>query len=344
MVPGLLFAVWTGVFKNSKGVQVLGTMIIPILFVALFLAPGPQSGANLNDAIAFYEKGNFGQAAKLLQKLCDSSPSDPDIRLWLGRSHLKLREWDKGVQEMEAMVRLQPSNARYHLLLGRACGDRASHSSFLTAMGWAKRVVKEFETARTLAPDDVDIRFDLLEYYLEAPGIVGGGKDKAEAEVQAIARLKPEKSGLARATVLIKNKNWDQARKELSQAVINYPQSASACKDLAEFMLDRQDFKGALNFAKKALALDGKSKRSRLIAAAATIRLKTDLDETAKYLQDLVAGSLGDEDPSFEEVYYWLGECWLAKGEKARAQDAFKSALAFNPEYSKAKDSLSKTR
>jgi tetratricopeptide (TPR) repeat protein len=190
----------------------------------------------------------------------------------------------------------------------------------------------------------VDIRFDLLEYYLEAPGIVGGGKDKAEAEAQAIARLNPEKGFLARATIHIKNKNWEQARNELTQAVINYPQSASACKDLADFLLDRQDFENALNFAKKALALNAKSKRSMLNAAAAKIRLKTDLDETAKNLQDLVAGTLGDEDPSFEEVYYWLGECWLVKGERAKAMDAFKSALAFNPEYSKAKDGLSKTK
>jgi tetratricopeptide (TPR) repeat protein len=319
-------------------------MNIPILLVALLFFPGIQPDASLNDAIGLYEKGKFSQAVSLLQKLRNSSPSEPDVRLWLGKSYLKIREWDKGVQEMEALVRLQPSNARYHLLLGRACGDRASHSIFLTAMGWAKRVVKEFETARTLAPEDVDIRFDLLEYYLEAPGIVGGGKDKAEAEAQAIARLNPEKGFLARATIHLKNKNWDLARKELNQAVINYPQSASACKDLAEFLLDRKDFENALDFAKKALMLNGKSKRSRLIAAAAKIRLKTDLDDPAKNLQEFVAGTLGDEDPSFEEVYYWLGECWLAKGEKAKAMDAFKSALAFNPEYSKAKDGLSKTK
>jgi tetratricopeptide (TPR) repeat protein len=319
-------------------------MSIPILLVALLFFPGIQPDTSLNDAIGLYEKGKFSRAVDLLQKLRDASPSQPDIRFWLGKSYLKSRQWDKGVQEMEALVRLQPSNARNHLLLGRACGDRASHSIFLTAMGWAKRVVKEFETARTLAPEDVDIRFDLLEYYLEAPGIVGGGKDKAEAEAQSIARLNPEKGFLARATIHIKNKNWDVARKELNQAVISYPQSASACKDLADFLLDRQDFENALNFAKRALVLNGKSKRSMLIAAAAKIGLKTDLDEIAKNLQDLVAGTLGDEDPSFEEVYYWLGECWLAKGERAKAMDAFKSALAFNPEYSKAKDGLSKTK
>ena len=314
------------------------------LLVALALFPAFQPAGDLNEAIGLYEKGKFDQAANMFQKLRDSSPSDPEIRLWLGKSYSKARQWDKAVQEMENLVRLQPSNAQYHLLLGRACGDRASHSMFITAIGWAKRVRKEFETARKLAPEDVDIRFDLLEYYLDAPEIVGGGKDKAEEEAQAIARLRPEKGFLARATILIKNKKWDLARKELNQAVINYPQSSSACKDLADFLLDRQDFEGALDYATKALALDGKSKRSRLIAAAAKIRLNRDLDETEKTLQDFVAGKLGDEDPSFEEAYYWLGECRLAKGDKAKAREAFKSSLALNPEYEKAKNGLSKAR
>jgi len=77
-----------------------------------------------------------------------------------------------------------------------------------------------------------------------------------------------------------------------------------------------------------------------LTAAAASIRLRTDLEESAKTLNTLASGPLTDDDPAFEEVYYWLGECYLAQGEKAKARDAFKSALAFNPELDKAKARL----
>jgi tetratricopeptide (TPR) repeat protein len=317
-------------------------MKTPALVVFLALFPSFQSDANLDEAIEFYGKGKYSQAVNMFQKLADASPSKPEIRIWLGKSYLKIREWDKAVREMEKAVQLQPSNARYHLWLGRACGDRASHSNFLKAPGWARRVVREFETARKLAPEDLDVRFDLLEFYLEAPGFMGGGKDKAEAEVKAIAGLSSEKGYVARATVYSKNKKWDMARKELQQAVLDYPQSFSACKDLADFLLDRNDFEGALGYAKKALLLESQSKRARLIAAAAKIRLKTDLDEVAETLRDFAAGSLSDGDPSFEEVYYWLGECFLAKGDKVKALESFKSALAFNPEFGRAKDGLSK--
>jgi Tfp pilus assembly protein PilF len=43
-------------------------------------------------------------------------------------------------------------------------------------------------------------------------------------------------------------------------------------------------------------------------------------------------------------VYGWLGEFYLASGDKAKAREAFKSALAFNPEYEPAKTGVSRLR
>ena len=337
----IYFSAAMGMLIRAQGYR---RMKIPFLLLFLILPPVLPSTAGLQDAIGLYEKGKFAQAASVLQQLTISTPSNAEIWVWLSKSRLKARDWDKAVQAMEKAVQLQPANAEYYILLGRACGSRASHSNFLMAINWAHRVVREFETARKLAPEDIEVRFDLLDYYLNAPGIVGGGREKAEAEAQAIAKLNPKKGYLARATIHIKNKKWDLARKELTQAVADSPQSASACKDLAEFLLDRQDFEGALFYAQQAIFWDAKSKRSGLIVAAAKIRLKSDLEAAAETLHVLLAGTLGEGDPGFEEVYYWLGEYFLTKGENARAQEAFKAALAYDPEYSRAKDGLSKSQ
>jgi tetratricopeptide (TPR) repeat protein len=263
------------------------------------------------------------------------------LRLWLGKSYLKIQNWDRAVQEMEKSTELQPK-AQNHLWLGRAWGARAEHAFFLKAMKMAGRVVEEFETAKQLAPNDLEVRFDLLEYYLSAPAIVGGGRDKADAEVQAITKLDPRKGYNARSTLMIKDKKWDLAKKELIQATIDFPNDASAYKDAADFLLDRKDFEGAVQYAKKALTLDKESKRSQLILAAARIQLRSEVDFSAKTLLGLASGPLSDDDPTFEEVYSWLGECYAAKGDKAKAREAFSSALRFNPEYDKAKQGISR--
>ncbi len=318
-------------------------MRIPF-FLLLLLLPGMRSDKSLDEAIRLYEKGEFQQAVNLLQQLKSTSPDEAEIRLWLGKSHLKVLQWDDAVREMEKAVELRPSSAQYHLWFGRALGARASHSIFFTAIRWARRVVREFEKGRDLDPKDLDVRFDLLEFYLQAPGIVGGGKDKAEAEAKVIAKLDPRMGYTARATIHEKNEKWDLARKELIQATVDFPEHADAFKDLATFLFGRKDFEGAKLYANKTLALNGKSKQARLTAVAAEIRLNADLDLAEGTLRELAAGPLGENDPSFEEVNYWLGECYLAKGNKAEARRAFESALRFNAEHSEAKKRLSELK
>jgi tetratricopeptide (TPR) repeat protein len=320
-------------------------MRISIVLFFLALLPNQiHARENLDAAIDLYEKGEFRQAVDILQQFAKTSPKDAETRFWLAKSLMKTREWGAAIREMEEAVELQPTNPRYHLWLGRACGERASRAFFTSALSLARRVVKEFEIARDLAPKDPGIRFDLLEFYLQAPGIIGGGKDKALAEAQFITQINPERGFTARATIFRKDKKWDKAKYELTRATEEYPKNADAYKDLADFLLDRQDYEGALYYGEKSLALDSKSKRAQLIIAVAKTRRGKDLDQAAATLRELSTGPLRDEDPSYEETIYWLGENYLARGDKNKARDAFKSALAFNPEYARAKNELSKLR
>jgi tetratricopeptide (TPR) repeat protein len=236
------------------------------------------------------------------------------------------------------------NDAVYYLWLGRAYGARASHSSFLTALSWAKKVVRAFEIARQLAPDNLDVCFDLMDFYLHAPGLVGGGRDKADAEAAAIANINPAAGYTARALIYEKDKKWDQARLELIQATSLFPGRADTFVDLADFLLQRQDFEGAAANARKALSLDAKLPKAMLIRAAAHIRLGKDLPEAENALASMSQGSLTDDDPSFEEVYYWLGQAYLAEGKKRAAREAFGTALRYNPDYDQAKSGLSQTR
>jgi tetratricopeptide (TPR) repeat protein len=309
-----------------------------VLLFLMVLPFGSQPEGTLDRAMELFGKGEYRKAGDLLSKADDSPDASAEINFWLGRSFLKLREWDKAVHEFENAVRKEPSNAWYHLWLGRAYGSRAENS--LIGFTDARRVIREFKKAGELDPDNISIRFDLLEFYAQAPGIVGGGKDKAWAEAEAISKLDPVRGHTARATIYEREEKWDIAEKELVQATVDYPSDADAHKDLAEFFLGRKDFKRALESAQKALDLDPPSNRSRFILAVSHIQLGQDRDKARETLLDLTGKSLGDASPSFEDVYYWLGICYFVDGEKEKSKDAFQSALAYNPDYKKAKNYL----
>ncbi len=309
-----------------------------VLLFLLLLPFGSKPEGTLDRAIDLFGKGEYRKAGDLLSTADDSPIASAEIKFWLGRSFLKLREWDEAVQQFEKAVQMEPSRAEYHLWLGRAYGARAENS--FIGFTDARRVIREFKKASELDPESISIRFDLLEFYAQAPGIVGGGKDKAWAEAEAISKLNPVRGYTARATIYEREKKWDLAEKELMQATVDYPSDADAHKDLAQFFLDRKNYERASECARKALELDPLSNQSRFILAVSHIQLGRDLDRARETLLDLTAKPLGDASPSFEDVYYWLGICYFVNGEKEKSKDAFESALAYNPDYKKAKNYL----
>jgi tetratricopeptide (TPR) repeat protein len=318
-------------------------MGIQALLMLMVLPLVQQADGALDRAIGLYETGKYRDAADmLLAQAADSSGDSAPARFWLGKSYLKIRKWDEAVRNLEKAVKMEPANAQYHLWLGRAYGARAENR--IIGYNDARRLLKEFRKARDLAPDDIDIRFDLLEYYAQAPGIVGGDKNKAVAEAEAIAELKPAKGYTARATIHERNKEWEKAEEELTRATQEFPADAAARKDLAQFLFDRGKYEEALASVRKALELNPLSKRARLIGAASRIELKTDLDSAQKALEELAAGPVKDEDPAYEEVYYWLGVCYFKNGRNEEARAALESALSYNPDYRKAKDYISKLK
>jgi len=312
----------------------MALMFIPQLTAA--------STEKLSEAISLYEKGSFRQAVELLRQEVKVSPRDAEVRFWLGKAHLKVQDWKAAVTELEKAVEIEPVNAQYRQWLGRASGERASRAFITTAYSMARQVVREFEAASRLSPQNLSIRFDLLEYYLQAPGMLGGGKDKAEAEARTIAEIDRQKGYSARANIYKNDKQWDKAKAELLVATDEFPESAAACEDLADYLFSRQDYEGALQWSRKALALNQKMNYSRFLAAAAATLLNRDLEAAADELQALVNGTLSDDDPTFEQIYYQLGQNHLARGDKAKAKAAFQSALSYNPDHSRSKEALKK--
>ncbi len=310
----------------------------------LLFVPLDGGAQGINSAIELYEHGKFLRAAEILSGLLQQYPQNAELRNWLGKTCLKLRRWDDAILHFSKAVELDPKDGMRHLWLGRAYGSKADHASFLSAFGLAREVRKEFETAAQLSPDNTDIRFDLLEYYVEAPGIVGGGRDKAEAQAKEIARLSPRLGHSARAEIYEKGKEFDRAQEQLVQATLKFPKDAGAFLDLANFLLRHRMFGPAETAAQKAVELDGAKRETRMYLAAIQTELRENPAGALKVLQELSAGPLTDDDPVFEEVYYWLGRAYLAQEQKTDARKAFESSLSFDPEYSPSKDALKQIR
>src|SRR5581483_2344852 len=179
--------------------------------------------------------GRVDDAISTLRGQINSSPQSADSYNLLCRAYYALQNWDAAISACQRAVEIEPNNSTYHLWLGRAYGEKADSSNFITAIGLAKKLRTEFERAVQLAPDSVDARTDLAEFYLEAPGIVGGGKDKAAAQAAELSKLSPAKAHWVTARIAEKHKDYATAEREYKAEIDASHNSAEAWLDLALF-------------------------------------------------------------------------------------------------------------
>lgn len=106
--------------------------------------------------------------------------SDDADHFKLGQMHYAAGEYDAAINSFSMAVNLAPDNSSYHHWLGKSYGMLAQESGLLTAYSLSKKTRLELERAVELDDQNVDALTDLMEYYLQAPAFLGGGKEKAD--------------------------------------------------------------------------------------------------------------------------------------------------------------------
>jgi tetratricopeptide (TPR) repeat protein len=173
--------------------------------------------AGLNAARELYDFGQLAEAQQALEKLTASHPTDPEVNFYLGEIALQRGDTEKAVALFERTVAAAPTVSLYYHRLGDAYGHAAQKASIFSALGLARKCLHAFERAVELDPRNLDARYSLFTYYRGAPGIIGGGADKAAAEAATIKRLDPDRGRVAFAALHVAQKKYDAARAELAE-------------------------------------------------------------------------------------------------------------------------------
>lgn len=313
------------------------------LILALLIVLPASAGAD-QSVPTLLAAGRVDEAITALHGQLNASPDDALAHNLLCRAYFSLGQWDRGLADCEKAVTLAPDNSQYHLWLGRIYGEKADRASFFSAAGLARRVAREFEAAVHLNPNSVEARTDLAEFYLEAPGIVGGGREKAEQQASQLQQLDPAKAHWVNARIAEKKKNYEQAEREYRAAIDASNGSASAWLNLGLFYKHRElwdDMVKALSRVRPA-PLD----RPDALVDAAEILLHTDHDvpEAIELLRAyLNSKSQVEQAPAFK-VHFLLGSAAEKLGDKKGAATEYQSAVQLAKEFQPAQQALARVR
>jgi cytochrome c-type biogenesis protein CcmH/NrfG len=312
---------------------VVTTVLVAVAFLSNVAAADSTPGKLLAE-------GRVDDAILLLQGRINSAPRDAESYNFLCRAYFMVGEWDPGIGACEKAVSLDPGNDDYHSWLGRIYGEKADHSNFITAARMAGKVRDQFEAAVRLNPKSVDARADLADFYLEAPGFVGGGKDKAEAQAQEIATVDPAQAHRVKARIAEVRKDYATAENEYRIAVQVSGGKAGTWLNLAR--LYRRT--GRLDEMEDAIrhATAPEMNRPDLLMGAAELLISTErnLPEASNLLRRYVSSGGTVEDAPVFKAHYLLGTILARDGDKQAAAQEYRAALSLARNFSLARDAL----
>ena len=305
-------------------------------FLALLLAPLLRA-SELTPASLLAE-GRVDDAIVTLQNHITASPGDAASQNLLCRAYFVLGNWDASIAACQKAVAMEPGNSQYHLWLGRAYGEKAEHSIFFLAAGLAKKVRSEFETAVRLDPDNVEARADLADYYVQAPGIMGGGTDKAATQAQQLAALNPAESHLVRAQIAEKDNDQAGAEREFRAAVQVSGGKPGTWMDLAQFYRRTNRF-AEMQAAIQQITSAQQNQHVALSAAEALIQTQRNLPAAADLLRRYLSSDMVEDAPAFK-AHYLLGTLLERQGDTRAAAQEYRNALSLARDFSPAQDAL----
>jgi tetratricopeptide (TPR) repeat protein len=196
------------------------------------MAPIPLANA-AEDPLELIERGKWRQAKALVEPRLAANANDAEALWMMARIRVAYGD-DKGALELaEKAVALDPNDARFHEALSLVLGQKAQNAGPVSQMRLAGKFKKEADRAVALDPRRYEAQNALLMFFLKAPGIAGGSKEKARAKADEILALDPVEGQLAHATLALEMKDTTAALDRYRKAVAAGPNSYDARISLA---------------------------------------------------------------------------------------------------------------
>jgi len=310
-----------------------------VLLVFLCLSSLAPSAGALDTAADLLAHGRVDEAISALNGTIAAQPSSSQSYGLLCRAYFSLGQWDHAISACETAVSLDQNSAEFHLWLGRAYGEKADAAGFLSAAGLAKKSRAELEKAVGLNPFSIEAHTDLAEFYLEAPGTVGGGKDKARAQADVLIKLSPVNAYWVLGRLAEKDKDGATAEKEYRAMIDVSRGSAWSWLSLGLYYKHNNRLDPMQEALRHVLNAPVDRPEALVDAASTLYKTQRDLPLAAQLLRRYLKDKGNEQAPIFK-AHYLLGNILEKQGDKTSAASEYRTALALAKQFGPAQEAL----
>ena len=101
----------------------------------------------------------------------------------------KLNKLDDAIDETKKTIELNGNNAEYHYALSNLYKIELNTASFFRQPSLASSAKEELLTSQKIDPNHKKTIISLADFYLQAPGIMGGDNNKAIEQANRLIKL-----------------------------------------------------------------------------------------------------------------------------------------------------------
>jgi tetratricopeptide (TPR) repeat protein len=280
-------------------------------------------------------------SALLLAVVCGiATPALADERIEAIRDEVRAGN-AKGAEALaEALLEAEPDNAAAHNVYGDVLTVRINEVSFLRKPGMAGRMRDAWERAVELDPTHLDARRSLMQYYLQAPAIAGGSRDKALAQAERIGEIDRAAGYRAMAAYWTAGDEHDKAAAEYAAAVEAFPEDNELRFEYGLYLQRAEDWDAAYTAFTTILESEPDELRARYQVGRNAVLSGERLEEGAAALEWYLGQQPGPGDPGLAWAHTRLGQVYAHMGRSADARAQFEAALAIDPEHEEARQAL----
>jgi tetratricopeptide (TPR) repeat protein len=361
------------------GMRLRAVQILTVLSLALVSA---LAQATINDPSpeALVEGNHWKRARATLEPRVQGNPSDAKALHLLAQVRQAYGDIEGALTLAEKAAALDSRSGDYRALVAELYGLKAERASVFSQFGLARRFKREAEAAIAVDPKQVDARWALMEFHMQAPGIVGGNKQTAYTLAQEIAQLDPVRGYLARVRLNRFEKKPDSPEPLYMKALEADPKNFGIHMTLVNFYwnLPQQKYDLVEKYAKEAVKLEpgrtggyggqaivfARQKRWKDLDAvlaqseknvpdsftpfynAANILLAdgSDLPRAEKYFRKYLTIEPEPGTPTHADAHWRLALVLEKLGRKPEAVQELETAVRMNPKHEGAKKDLKRLK
>lgn len=316
-------------------------MLRSIIFTALFFTSASLLSQNLDTAIKQFNKGELTKAKSYLETVKSRSDDYEKAQYYLGRIAFDEKEYSDAIDYFKEAVDENENNADYYAWLGNAYGVYTQGVSKIRQGFLAPKIKNNYEKAVAIDPQNLDAQLGLIEYYTQAPSIVGGSIDKALETAKTILTFNKKEGYLALSNVYQIQKKYEEAE----QALINLVAIDSMyATSLGTFYQNREMFDKAFSFFEN-LQISQPENTNAIYQFGRTSALSGKRpEEGKKSLEKYMTLEIQNGSPSYAAAKMRLAMIYEKKGDKVKAKALYQESLKEDPTMQLSKDGLKRLK